>query len=105
MTNGATGAGNMAGPHLPEGQQQQQQHRGGTEGKCATCVFCHLSSSLSSSSSALLLILPAVLLLLILFVVVLLLMRMERLTLQVQSLQEEIGGVLGATRTIQQPVV
>jgi len=27
----------------------------------------------------------------------LLLMRMERLTLQVQSLQEEIGGVLGAT--------
>jgi len=106
MANGATGAGNMAVPHLPEEQQQQQQqHREGTEGKCATCVFCRLSSSLSSSSSALLLIVPALLLLLILFVVVLLLMRMERLTLQVQSLQEEIGGVLGATRAIQQPVV
>lgn len=97
MANGATGAGDMVVPHLSE--EQQKQHRGGTEGKCATCVFCRLSSS-SSLSSTLFLIVPAVLLLLILFVMLLLLMRVERLTLQVQSLQEEIGGVLEAARVI-----
>jgi hypothetical protein len=103
MVNGATGAGDMVVPHQPE-EEEQQQHHGGTDGKCATCVLCRLRSS-SSLSSTLLLILPALLLLLILFVMVLLLMRMERLTLQVQSLQEGIGGALGAARATQQGII
>eukprot|EP00624_Nannochloropsis_granulata_P002308 evm.model.NODE_21726_length_11577_cov_59.930466.1 len=98
----ATGAGDMVKRDLSEHQQhQEQQHHGCAEEKCAICVLCRLSSS-SSYSSALFLIVPILLLLLLILVaMIMLLMHMERLTLQVQSLQEEIDGLMGALTSAQ----